>query len=316
MFPVFHGPFGEDGSLQGLFELADLPYVGSGIEGSAIGLNKWVHRSLFREAGIPVVRTLAFVRDAWDSDPSSWLEPIAEIGFPSFVKPAHLGSSVGISRVASSEDIARRDGARVPTRRPRPGRSVRWIARARGRRDRRPVRAAADGHGRRVRSSRPETFYDYDSKYLTDDTELQIPAEVSAELYDASASSRSEPSASRARKVSRASISSTSPPTDSLFVNEINTIPGMTSASMFPKVWAASGVPFPEVVGRLLDLAIERHERKSKLEPRGTPRTMARSGASGARLEVNDRTRQCPRDACDALDRRDHELPELVDRFG
>jgi D-alanine-D-alanine ligase len=262
VFPVFHGPYGEDGSLQGLFELVDLPYVGSGVEGSAIGLNKWVHRSLFRDAGIPVVRTYVFVRKAWDADPSSWVAPITELGFPSFVKPAHLGSSVGISRVASSADIA-----------PAMERAFRHddlvLVEAFGGSRELEV-GVIDGSPPMVSAVgeivAAGDFYDYDSKYLTADTQLRIPANIPVGVAE-----RIRDLAVKAFGVARAEGFARidffwEPADDTLLVNEINTIPGMTKASMFPKLWEASGVPFPDVVQRLLDHAIERHERKVKLE--------------------------------------------------
>ncbi len=262
VFPVFHGPYGEDGSLQGLFELADIPYVGSGVEGSAIGLNKWVHRSLFREAGIPVVKTYAFVRTAWDRDPDVWTQQIADLGFPAFVKPAHLGSSVGISRVASAAEIA--------------------LAMERAFQHDDLVLVEAFGGTREIEvgvidGAPPAVsvvgeivpagdFYDYDSKYLTADTQLTIPAQIPSDVAD-----RVRELAIKAFGIARAEGFARidffwEPSDDALFVNEINTIPGMTASSMFPKVWEASGVPFDEVVGRLLDHAVARHERKMKLE--------------------------------------------------
>jgi D-alanine-D-alanine ligase len=276
VFPVFHGPFGEDGSLQGLFELADLPYVGSGIEGSAIGLNKWVHRSLFREAGIPVVETLAFSRIAWDADPSSWLSSITALGFPSFVKPAHLGSSVGVSRVTSRSEIA---GA---------------MDRAFQHDD--LVLVEAFGGPREVEVGvidgnppmvslpgeivAPGGFYDYRSKYHSRDTELRLPADVPQATYD-----RMVDLALKAFGISRAEGFARvdffyEPSADSLVVNEINTIPGLTTSSMFPKVWEASGVAFPDVVQRLLGHAIERHERKLKLEAARAAAHDTETGAS------------------------------------
>lgn len=262
VFPVFHGPYGEDGALQGLFELADLPYVGSGVEGSAIGLNKWVHRTLFREAGIPVVDTLAFSRTAWDGDHAAWLGAIADLGFPCFVKPAHLGSSVGISRVASRGDIE-------PA-----------MERAFHHDD--LVLVEAFGGPRELEvgviDGTPPTvsvpgevvaageFYDYDSKYLTNDTEIRIPADVpadvAAQIRDLAITAFG---VCRAEGLARVDFF-WDPDAGRLLVNEINTIPGMTGSSMFPKLWEASGVRFDEVVQGLLDHAIERHERKVKLE--------------------------------------------------
>jgi D-alanine-D-alanine ligase len=263
VFPVFHGPFGEDGSLQGLFELADLPYVGAGIEGSAIGLNKWVHRRLFHEAGIPVVETRAFARDAWDMDRARWIGQIAaELGFPCFVKPVHLGSSVGISRVARREQIA--------------------SAMERAFQHDDLVLVEAFGGSRElevgvldgtppvvslVGEAKPSgEFYDYRSKYQSDATDLQIPADVpdgvAARIRDLAIRAFG---CARCEGLARVDFF-WEPSSDRLLVNEINTIPGMTKSSMFPKVWEASDRPFSEVVQHLLDHAIERHERKAKLE--------------------------------------------------
>jgi D-alanine-D-alanine ligase len=263
VFPVFHGPFGEDGSLQGLFELGDVPYVGAGVEGSAIGLNKWVHRSLFRGAGIPVVETLAFDRSAWEKHPGQWRTQIADtLGFPCFVKPAHLGSSVGISRVADRE-------------------AIEWAMDRAFQHDE-FVLVEAFGGSRELEvgvldGSPPIVsvpgevlpsgeFYDYESKYHSEATDLRIPADVPADV------------ALRIRDYAIKAFGSArcegfarvdffwEPKKDRLLVNEINTIPGLTKTSMFPKLWEESGWPFPDVVQRLLDNAIERHERKAKLE--------------------------------------------------
>jgi D-alanine-D-alanine ligase len=263
VFPVFHGPYGEDGSLQGLFELADLPYVGAGVEGSAIGLNKWVHRSLFREAKIPVVETLAFSRDAWERSPDHWTASIAEtLGFPCFVKPAHLGSSVGISRVTDRVGV---DPA---------------MERAFQHDD--LVLVEAFGGSREIEVGVLEgspplvsvpgeveptgDFYDYEAKYRSDGTQVSIPADLSPDVV-----ARIRDLAIRAFGCARCEGFARvdffwEESTDRLVVNEINTIPGMTRMSMFPKLWEASGKPFHEVVQHLLDHAIERHERKVKLE--------------------------------------------------
>ena len=263
VFPALHGPFGEDGALQGLFELSDLPYVGSGIEGSAIGLDKWVQRRLFADAGLDVVDSLAFARDAWDQDRGRWTSLIADrLRFPCFTKPAHLGSSVGISRVTRPDELDR--------------------AMERAFRHDDIVVVEAFGGPREIEvgvldASPPMVsvpgevvpagdFYDYDSKYLTADTQLRIPAEIDEALRK-----RINDCAIRAFGVARCEGFARidffyDPKSDALRVNEINTIPGLTESSMFPKVWAASGVPFHEVVQHLLEHAIGRHERKAKLE--------------------------------------------------
>jgi D-alanine-D-alanine ligase len=276
-FPVLHGPFGEDGALQGLFELADLPYVGSGIEGSSIGLNKWVHRRLFADAGLAVVDSLAFAREAWDADRGGWAALVGErLGFPCFTKPAHLGSSVGISRVADAGALsAAMDRAFLHDD---------------------TVVVEAFGGPREIEvgvldGSPPHVsvpgevvpagdFYDYDSKYLTADTELRIPAELPDDVKR-----RVVDNAIRAFGVARAEGFARvdffyDPETDDLRVNEINTIPGLTTTSMFPKLWHESGVAFHEVVQQLLDHAIARHRRKTRLE---AARAAAHAGEVGAK---------------------------------
>lgn len=263
VFPVLHGPFGEDGALQGLFELADLPYVGSGIEGSAIGLDKWVQRRLFADAGLSVVDSLAFAREAWERESGRWTTLVAErLGFPCFTKPAHLGSSVGISRVTRADAL---EGAMERAFRHDDIVVVEAYGGPReievGVLDASPAMVSIPGE-----VIPAGDFYDYDSKYLTADTQIQIPAEISDDLRK-----RIVDAAIRAFGVARCEGFARvdffyDPKTDILRVNEINTIPGLTSASMFPKVWEASGVPFHEVVQHLLEHAIGRHERKAKLE--------------------------------------------------
>jgi D-alanine-D-alanine ligase len=263
VFPALHGPFGEDGSLQGLFELADLPYVGSGIEGSAIGLDKWVQRRLFADAGLSVVESLAFARAAWDGERGRWTSLVGErLGYPCFTKPAHLGSSVGISKVASAAQL---DAAMERAFQHDEIVVVEALGGPRelevGVIDGSPPMVSVTGE-----VVPAGDFYDYDSKYLTADTQLQIPAEVGEPLRR-----RIVDNAIRAFGVARCEGFARvdffyDPKTDVLRVNEINTIPGLTASSMFPKVWEASGVPFSDVVQRLLDHAIERHERKAKLE--------------------------------------------------
>lgn len=263
VFPVLHGPFGEDGALQGLFELADLPYVGARVEGSAIGLNKWVQRRLFADAGIPVVDSLAFARSAWGNASDGWASVIgARLGYPCFTKPSHLGSSVGISKVQSERELDaamhrafRHDDLVVVEAFGGPREIEVGIV------DGSPPMVSEPGE-----VIPAGDFYDYDSKYLTADTELRIPAEISDALKG-----RIEDLAVRAFGIARCEGFARvdffyDPRSDDLRVNEINTIPGLTASSMFPKLWEASGVAFSEIVQRLLDHAIARHERKLKLE--------------------------------------------------
>ncbi len=261
VFPVLHGPNGEDGSLQGLFELADLPYVGAGIEGSAIGINKITHKKLFAQAGLPVVDFVAFTRDDWADNAGRLTNAIEKLGYPSFAKPARLGSSVGISKIHAAGEIEEA------------------VRRAFKHDD--DVLIEAQGFPREIEvgvlGDPPAVsvvgevipdgdFYDYRAKYLGDWTELRIPADVPSR-----AESQVRDLAVKAFNVSRCEGFARvdfffDPATESLQINEINTVPGMTPNSMFPLLWEASGKPFTQVVAALLEHAMLRHARKSELE--------------------------------------------------
>jgi D-alanine-D-alanine ligase len=261
VFPVMHGPYGEDGSLQGLFELAGLPYVGAGVEGSAIGINKVTHKRLFAEAGLPVVDFVAFSRGEWESSPGVFQEAVDKLGYPCFVKPVRLGSSVGISKVhdptelpAAVERALRHDDDAI---------------------------VEAQGFARELEvgvvGEPPEVsaigevvpdgeFYDYRAKYTGEWTELKAPADVPS-----SVEGDVRDYAIRAFRIAGCEGFARvdfffDPATEGLIVNEINTVPGLTKMSMFPRVWEASGKPFAEVVQVLLDHALTRHERKARLE--------------------------------------------------
>ncbi len=260
-FPVLHGPFGEDGSLQGLFELADIPYVGSGVEGSAIGINKVTHKRLFVEAGLPVVDFVAFTRAEWESSPAGPREAVEKLGYPSFCKPVRLGSSVGISKVHDGSEL---DGA---------------VARALRHDD--DVIVEAQGYARElevgvigeppvvsvVGEPVPDgEFYDYRAKYSGEWTKLFAPADVPVSVEKAVrelavAAFR----AARCEGFARVDFF-LDPATEAVTVNEINTVPGLTPTSMFPRVWEASGKTFDVVVRELLDHALQRHEGKMRLE--------------------------------------------------
>lgn len=262
-FPVMHGPYGEDGSLQGLFELADLPYVGAGVEGSAIGINKVTHKKLFIEAGLPVVDFVAFGREEWEVSERSVQESVDKLGYPCFAKPVRLGSSVGISKVDEPGDL--------------------HDAVERALRHDDDVLVEAQGYARELEVGvlgDPPTvslvgevipdgeFYDYRAKYLGDWTELTIPADVPTKVADAV-----EDLALRTFAIARCDGLARvdfffDPATEGLIVNEINTVPGLTQKSMFPRVWEASGKPFDAVVQELLDHALKRHDRKKALESR------------------------------------------------
>jgi D-alanine-D-alanine ligase len=260
-FPVLHGPYGEDGSLQGLFELADIPYVGAGVEGSAIGINKATHKRLFAEAGLPVIDFVAFTRDEWAAAPHPLQEAVEKLGYPCFAKPARLGSSVGISKVHDAAEL------------------VDAVERAFRHDD--DVLVEAQGYERElevgvigeppvvsvVGEPVPDgEFYDYRAKYTGDWTKLIAPADVPPNVERAI-----NDLAIRAFRAARCEGFARidfffDPATEGIIVNEINTVPGLTPKSMFPRVWEASGKPLSAVVQVLLEHALQRHQRKVSLE--------------------------------------------------
>jgi D-alanine-D-alanine ligase len=263
VFPVLHGPFGEDGTVQGLLQLAGIPYVGAGVLGSAVGMDKEIQKRLFREAGIPIGPFEAVHERDWRDDPES-VEAAAEaLGYPVFTKPATLGSSVGVTKVERTDGLG--PGLDEAFRYAREAVIEKAATAARelecsvlGNDD--PVASVAgeivpEGHA----------FYDYDAKYLDEHgARLLIPADVKPEVMDEV--QRLAIAAFRAIKCAgMARVDFFLMGEDRLWVNEVNTIPGFTSISMYPKLWEASGLPYRDLVRRLLDLAFERHgaERKS-----------------------------------------------------
>ena len=261
VFPVLHGTFGEDGTVQGLLELAGLPYVGAGVLGSAVGMDKDVQKRLFEQAGLPVVRFLAFRRSEWEHNRSAILKLIKKkLRFPIFVKPAAAGSSVGMTRVKTAREIsaamdtAAEFGLKIIVER---GVNAREIeVSVLGNDD---VRASIPGEIVPHRE-----FYDYTAKYLEEGTRLVIPAKLTkkqvATFQDyAVRSFRAIDGTGMARCdffLDRR--------TGKIFVNELNTIPGFTAISMYPKLWEASGVPYPRLIDHLIELAFELHREKAR----------------------------------------------------
>ncbi|MEP7273188.1 MAG: D-alanine--D-alanine ligase [Acidobacteriota bacterium] len=263
VFPVLHGTYGEDGTIQGLFEMADIAYVGCGVLGSSAGMDKVIMKRLFREAGLPIVEYTHFLRTQWEAQPAAIIERVVdEIGFPCFVKPANLGSSVGISKATDRETLAKATELAA--------RFDRKIIVERGV-DAREIEVSVLGNDEPQASLPgeivPQTaeFYDYIAKYVdAGGARLVIPAELSPEM-----TSRLQQLAIRAFQaidgsglgrvdffLERAS--------GEILVNEINTMPGFTTISMYPKLWEASGVSYPKLIDRLIELAIERHQEKSR----------------------------------------------------
>jgi D-alanine-D-alanine ligase len=258
VFPVLHGPFGEDGATQGLLELAGVPYVGAGVLGSALGMDKGVQKVLFAAAGLPLVRYQVVSEPAWREDPEAVHARAQELGYPVFTKPATLGSSVGITKVHDASELeAGMDEAFRYARKALVEEAVAPI---------REIECAVLGNDDPVASIageiRPQghEFYDYDAKYLDEDgAQLVIPAEISDELLGRV--QRMAVTAFRAVEgAGMARVDFFLRGDEELWLNEINTIPGFTSISMYPKLWEASGMPYPELVERLLELAIERNE--------------------------------------------------------
>lgn len=250
VFPVLHGTFGEDGTLQGLLELAELPYVGAGVLASAAGMDKDITKRLCREAGLPVVDHIIQWRGRLDAS-----EPEARFGYPMFVKPANLGSSVGISKahdrvgLERALELAAEYDRKVIVERAVEGREFECSVLGND-----EPEAATPCE---IIPSRE--FYDYDDKYVLNETEFRLPAELEpARLEEVRRLSVHAYRAVACEGMARVDFLLDGA-NGALFVNEINTIPGFTSISMFPKMWEHAGVPYRELIHRLIELALERH---------------------------------------------------------
>lgn len=261
IFPVLHGPYGEDGTLQGLLELADIPYVGAGVVGSAVGMDKAIFKSVMMAHNIPVLPYLLVLRAEWQADREAVLEKAeGALQYPMFVKPANLGSSVGVSRADDRQELlaAIDDAARYDRR----------LLIEQGI-EAREIEISVLGNDAPIASVPGEVipgdeFYSYDDKYINDDAQLLIPAPL-----DESQVREIQAIATRAYQlIDCAGLARVDFLLDKqsgeLWMNEVNTIPGFTSISMYPKLWEASGIPYPELVDRLLQLALERYDDKRK----------------------------------------------------
>ena len=262
VFPVLHGPYGEDGTVQGLLELAGVPYVGAGVLGSALGMDKDVQKRLFVAAGLPVGPYEAVRESAWVDDPEA-IEAAAEaLGYPLFTKPATLGSSVGVSKVHDTGELAA--GLEEAFRFARDALVEKTAEGAR------EIECAVLGNDDPVASVAGEivpqdhAFYDYEAKYLDEHgARLEIPADLEPRVReDVQRLAVAAVGALKCAGMARVDFFLLGG--DELWLNELNTIPGFTSISMYPKLWEASGLPYGELVERLLDLAVERHEAERK----------------------------------------------------
>ncbi|OJF17253.1 MAG: D-alanine--D-alanine ligase A, partial [Bacillaceae bacterium G1] len=261
VFPLLHGPNGEDGTVQGLLELAGLPYVGSGVAASAVGMDKALMKSVFAAHGLPQAAYRVYTRKQWEQAPETVAdEIIGQLGLPCFVKPANLGSSVGISKAKTKEelyaamDLAARFDRKI---------IVEEFV------DGREIEVAVLGNDDPIASVPGEIvpskeFYDYEAKYLDGQSTLVIPAK----LPEATAEKIRQMALQAFKAVDAAGLSRVdfflTRDTGEILVNEINTLPGFTQYSMYPLLWQHSGVSYPELIDRLIRLALERHEEKQR----------------------------------------------------
>jgi len=265
IFPVLHGTFGEDGTIQGLLELADIPYVGAGVLGSAAGMDKDIMKSLFLAAGLPIVKDVTILRRDWEKDPKRVAKQVAKLKYPVFVKPANLGSSVGISKAHNKKELgpAIEEAAKFD-------RKIVIEQGVGGNKNKaREIECSVLGNDDPQASVPGEIvpikeFYDYDAKYLDEGSQLIIPAKLTKaetkKVQDLAIKAFKAVDCSGLARVDFLM----DPKSRKIYLNEINTMPGFTAISMYPKLWAASGLEYSELIDRLIQLGIERHEDKKK----------------------------------------------------
>ena len=266
IFPVLHGTFGEDGTIQGLFELADVPYVGAGVLGSAAGMDKAVMKELFRAAGLPIVKHVTVLRSQWETNLKKVQRTIEEkLKYPVFVKPANLGSSVGISKVHDRSELAGAMEEAAKFDRKLIVEQGVGGKKARAREIECSVLGNDEPQGSIPGEIIPATeFYDYSAKYLDEGSQLLIPAKLTkAEQKQVQQLAIRAFLAVDCSGLARVDFLM-DPKTRRLYVNEINTMPGFTSISMYPQLWQASGVPYAELLDRLIALGLERHRDKQR----------------------------------------------------
>ncbi len=266
VFPVLHGTFGEDGTIQGLLELADLAYVGAGVLGSAAGMDKDIMKSLFRAAGLPIVKHVTVLRSDWQGSPKKIEKLVgSKLKYPVFVKPANLGSSVGISKAHDKGelDTAIREAAKFD-------RKIVIEEGVGGKKQKaREIECSVLGNDDAEASVPGEIvpskeFYDYDAKYLDEGSELIIPAKLTkSEIKKVQQLAVAAFKAVDCSGLARVDFLM-DPKSRKIYLNEINTMPGFTAISMYPKLWAASGLPYPKLIERLIELGLDRHQEKKK----------------------------------------------------
>jgi D-alanine-D-alanine ligase len=261
IFPVLHGPFGEDGTIQGFLELAGLPYVGAGVLASAVGMDKAICKKIFQAHNLPVLAYSVFLRRQWQTEPETVIaECETALDYPMFVKPANLGSSVGIHKARNREQLAA--GLNDAVQYDRKVLVEQGI-------EAREIEVSVLGNDDPIASIPGEIipsreFYSYAAKYLDNSSELLIPAPLEPEQ-----SRLAQALAVKAFKVLDCSGLARcdfllDKASGALFLNEVNTMPGFTPISMYPKLWEASGISYTDLIDRLIELAIERHQDKQQ----------------------------------------------------
>ncbi|KGN42672.1 D-alanine--D-alanine ligase family protein [Knoellia aerolata] len=259
VFPLLHGPFGEDGTIQGMLDLADVRYVGSGVTASAVMMDKHMMKVVFQAAGLPVGPYVVITDREWRRDPAAALDAVGALSYPVFVKPARAGSSMGISKVDGPEGLqaavetAREHDPKVVVEQGVVGREIEC--------------GVLDGHGTDAPRTSPlgecivvqgHEFYDFEAKYLADDDiRLEAPADVSPEVADRIAQMAATAfTVAGCEGLARCDFFLTED--GEVLLNEINTMPGFTPSSMYPRMWAAAGLTYPELIDELISLAMER----------------------------------------------------------
>lgn len=265
IFPVLHGTFGEDGTIQGLLELAGIPYVGAGVLGSAAGMDKDVMKRLFAAATLPIVKHVTVLRSQWEKEPKKVTKEVeSKLKYPVFVKPANLGSSVGISKAHDRKELGPATDLAASY-----DRKIIIEQGVGGKKKAREIECSVLGNDEPKASVAGEIvpikeFYDYAAKYLDEGSELLIPAKLSKkqtkEVQEMAIAAFKAVDCSGLARVDFL----LDPISEKLYLNEINTMPGFTAISMYPKLWAASGLEYPKLIDRLIQLAMERHAEKSQ----------------------------------------------------
>jgi D-alanine-D-alanine ligase len=262
IFPVLHGPYGEDGTVQGLLELAGVPYVGCGVLASSLAMDKIASKEVFITRGLPVVPYRAIKRKRWETGRAGVIADLeTTLGYPMFVKPANLGSSIGVGRAGNRAELeaALAEAARYD-------RKLLVEAAVQNARE---IECSVLGNDDPLASVPGEVvpsneFYDYAAKYLDGRSELRIPAPITADLTaQVQALAVQAFLALDGAGIARVDFL-LDDLTGKLYLNEVNTMPGFTSISMYPRLWAASGIAYAELIDRLIDLALERHADRER----------------------------------------------------